>query len=345
MEATLSETGALLAEMTERLLSEHVDDATIRAARVGNWPAGAWQALVEQGLPLALVENDQGFGIPLSEGLALIRLLGRRATPLPIAETMAANMLLARAGLSVSQGVVALVPDSTEIKVERVGGAWHVQGVVDRIAWGRNADALLIASRGSIALATSGFRLIEQGQNVAAMPRDRIEIDAVLEFAELPGPSLLEAAALVRSLAMAGALEAVLSLTLSHITQRVQFGQILSTFQVVQHSLARLGSEVCAASVAADLAADAFAVGGPHTEAAVAAARSRISDATATVTSIAHQMHGAMGFTAEHRLHWFTTALWSWRDEFGTASWWTRRLGETALVNSKQGYWPFITSV
>jgi acyl-CoA dehydrogenase len=258
---------------------------------------------------------------------------------------MVANMLLARAGLSVSQGVVALVPDTTEMKIGQVGGAWHIQGEVDRIAWGRNADALLVVSRGRIALATSGFRLIEQGQNVAAMPRDRIEIDAVLEFAELPGPSLLEAAALVRSLAMAGALEAVLSLTLSHTTQRVQFGQTLSTFQVVQHSLARLGSEVCAASVAADLAADAFAVGSPHTEAAVAAARSRISDATATVTSLAHQMHGAMGFTAEHRLHWFTTALWSWRDEFGTASWWTRRLGETALANSKQGYWPFITSV
>ena len=33
--------------------------------------------------------------------------------------------------------------------------------------------------------------------------------------------------------------------------------------------------------------------------------------------AIAHQMHGAIGFTQEHQLHYLTRRLWSWRDEFG----------------------------
>ncbi|HSI19726.1 MAG TPA: hypothetical protein VK980_18305, partial [Sphingomonas sp.] len=76
-----------------------------------------------------------------------------------------------------------------------------------------------------------------------------------------------------------------------------------------------------------------------------AAARARISAATGIAIGIAHQLHGAIGFTEEHRLHWFTTALWSWRDEFGSAAWWTRRLGRAVLAQSSQAYWPFVTAV
>lgn len=341
----MSETGALLTEMTERLLSEHFDDAAIRTARQGVWPDGAWRAAVEQGLPLALVQGDQGFDIPIAEGLALIRLLGRHAIPLPIAETMIANALLARAGMPVAEGVVALVPDGAGISIRSTNGDWHASGEADRIAWGRDADALLIADGDRIGLTTSGFRIVAQGENLAAMPRDRIAADAPVDSAPLAGVTLLEAAALARALAMAGALETVLTLTIAHVTERVQFGRPLSAFQAIQHALASLAGEVAAASAAADLAAEAFANDRPHVTLAIAAARSRISDAAGTAIGLAHQLHGAIGFTEEHRLHWFTTALWSWRDEFGTAAWWTRKLGAAALGHPERAYWPFVTSV
>jgi hypothetical protein len=41
-----------------------------------------------------------------------------------------------------------------------------------------------------------------------------------------------------------------------------------------------------------------------------------------------------MGFTHEHQLHHFTRRLWAWRDEWGSESYWQRRLGEWL---SKQG--------
>ncbi|MCM8731609.1 acyl-CoA dehydrogenase family protein [Hephaestia sp. GCM10023244] len=341
----LSDTGALLAEMTERFLAEQVDDRVMRAARAGTWPQRAWDAACAQGLPLALVQGEQGFDIPLDEGLALIRMLGRHAVPLPLAETMIANALLARAGLGTAEGPVALVPQCTDVLFQRQDGVWRATGDAKRIAWGRNASALLLEHDGRIGLATSGFSAVEHGTNLALMPRDQMRIDSSVTLALLPSITLIEAGAVIRTLAMAGALETLVALTIAHVSERVQFGRTLSAFQTVQHALAQLASEAASASAAADLAADAFTNASAHPNVAIAAARSRIAEAAGTAIKIAHQLHGAIGFTAEHRLHWFTTALWSWRDEFGSAAWWTRRLGVQALGYSKAAYWPFITSV
>ena len=38
-------------------------------------------------------------------------------------------------------------------------------------------------------------------------------------------------------------------------------------------------------------------------------------------------MHGAIGFTFEHNLHFLTRRLWAWRDEFGKDSEWQILLG------------------
>ena len=321
----MSETGAMLADMTERLLASSLDDATMRLARFGNWPAAAWRALAEQGLPHALVEGDQGFGIPLSEGFELVRLFGRYAMPLPIADTMIANALAARAGLDLAEGPIALAAG-------------------DRVAWGRHARALLIGRDGRLGFVTD-FRVDEDGSNVAGVPHDRLAYDEPAQWGGTAGVTLLQAGSLMRALLMAGALDRLVELTVAHTSERVQFGKTLSSFQAVQHLLARLAGEAAAASAAADLAAEAFATFSPTLETAIAAARARIADATGVAIGIAHQLHGAIGFTEEHRLHWYTTSLWSWRDEFGTSAWWTRRLGELALAESKHCYWPMVTSV
>jgi hypothetical protein len=345
MENGLSDTGALLAEMTGRLLAEQVGDGVMRAARAGVWPQAAWEAAREQGLPLALVQGAEGFGIPLAEGLALIGLLGRHAVPLPLAETMIANALLAQAGLPLAEGPVALVPGGAGISLRQEDGAWHAAGEADRIAWGRDAHALLVEDGGMLALMTSGFETLEQGCNLANLPRDRMRAAGPVRAAPLPSISLLEAGGLIRALAMAGALETLVELTVAHVSERVQFGRALAGFQAVQHALARLAGEAAGASAAAHLAADSFANASPQSTVAIAAARARIADAATVAIGIAHQLHGAIGFTEEHRLHWFTTSLWSWRDEFGSAAWWTRRLGGLALDHSKQAYWPFVVSI
>ncbi len=150
--------------------------------------------------------------------------------------------------------------------------------------------------------------------------------------------------AIVRSLLCAGALERVLDLTIEHVNMREQFGRPLAKFQAVQHALARLASEVAAASAAADHAAAAFARPTSEAEIAVGIARVRIGEAVGTATGLAHQMHGAIGVTEEHSLHRYTTSLWRWRDEFGGHPYWARKVGAAALAAGTAGYWPMVTA-
>jgi acyl-CoA dehydrogenase len=45
------------------------------------------------------------------------------------------------------------------------------------------------------------------------------------------------------------------------------------------------------------------------------------------VARLAHQIHGAIGVTEEHRLRQVTLRLWSWREEYGNEAFWEARLG------------------
>ena len=66
-------------------------------------------------------------------------------------------------------------------------------------------------------------------------------------------------------------------------------------------------------------------------------------DTLTQVAAIAHQTHGAMGFTYEHSLHHATRRLWAWRDEFGNESHWAIMLGRIVAARGADELWPFVT--
>jgi acyl-CoA dehydrogenase len=73
---------------------------------------------------------------------------------------------------------------------------------------------------------------------------------------------------------------------------------------------------------------------------AVAVAKARTGEAAGKVAEIAHQVHGAMGFTHEHPLHFATRRLWSWRDEFGSDAYWQERIGRLVCEAGGAALWP-----
>ena len=135
----------------------------------------------------------------------------------------------------------------------------------------------------------------------------------------------------IRSVQTAGALEAILSLSVAYANERVAFERPIGKFQAVQQNLARLAGETAAALAVSGSAADAIARA-DAIDAAVfleaAAAKIRTAEAAAEGSAIAHQVFGAIGFTQEHVLHRFTLRMLSWRDDFGSESYWAAELGK-----------------
>ncbi|MBA3525149.1 MAG: acyl-CoA dehydrogenase, partial [Geodermatophilaceae bacterium] len=70
----------------------------------------------------------------------------------------------------------------------------------------------------------------------------------------------------------------------------------------------------------------------------------RAGAAVAPVAALAHQVHGAIGFTQEYRLHHLTRRCWSWRDDAGSEVTWAGLLGEHLLAEP-DSLWRALTRV
>src|SRR5262249_23071824 len=118
-------------------------------------------------------------------------------------------------------------------------------------------------------------------------------------------------------------------------------------FQAVQQNLARLAGETAAALAAAGSAVDTVARGGATEEQIMleaASAKIRSGEAAAEGAAIAHQVHGAIGVTDEHVLHRFTLRILSWRDDFGSESYWASTLGALIAHRGANNFWPLLAS-
>ncbi len=156
-------------------------------------------------------------------------------------------------------------------------------------------------------------------------------------------PAQLRAAgAAIRTVQIAGALGRILPLCIGYVQTRVQFGRPIGKFQAIQQSMAILAGQCAAAGAAADMAAEALA--GTLDPVVIGAAKARAGEAASVAAGLAHQVHGAIGFTQEYELHPLTRRLWSWRDEFGNEAEWNAVVGRAALAAGADGLWPAIAN-
>lgn len=337
----------ILLETAERLFGDIITPQVLAAAERGDYPAAAWDALAEAGLHLGLLpEEAGGFGVAPEDALALLRVAGRHALPLPLAETMLAGWLLSGAGIGVPDGALTV---ASGLSLRRDGGKWHIAGTLRGVAWGRDAAAVAVLSEvdgvAHVALLSGGYGIVERG-NIAREPRDTLEVDAVPDAVAVSAVSRLElraAGAATRALMIAGALERMTEMTTQYALDRSQFGRPIGRFQAIQHSLATLAAQTAAALAAGGMAAESV-VGGVKLP-AIAAAKARASEAAGIGAGLAHQIHGAIGFTYEHSLHFFTKRLHAWRDEYGGEAEWNELLGRHLAAAGADALWPTLTAI
>jgi acyl-CoA dehydrogenase len=239
-----------------------------------------------------------------------------------------------------------------------------LSGCARAVPFARDAEHFaVLAQRGagmSVALVERGRCAIENRVNLAGEPRDDVAFENVEPVAAAQAPpgfveeSLLCMGAAVRAAQMSGALQAILERSVAYANERVAFERPIGKFQAIQHSLARLAGESAAALAAAGSAADAIdraqrsVDGAQRIDEAVfleiAAAKIRVGEAAGAGAAIAHQVHGAIGFSREHPLHRFTQRLWGWRDDFGGESAWAVHLGNLVAAKGAGALWPMLAA-
>jgi acyl-CoA dehydrogenase len=315
---------------------ELLEDSVALAFERAKDEESAWAAVESSGY------TDAALLAGPAEAAAVVRTAATFPIAVPIAETaLLAAVFLSEAGLDIPHGRLTVVC-ADSIKLRRQGSDWLLSGTAERVPWGRAADHIVVLADGQIASVPGHAAVACPGENLAGEPRDDVSFDAVSlpttsVAATRHGPDdLLRRGALARAIAMVGALERVLELTVQYATEREQFGRAIGRFQALQHEIAEQAAHVAAARAIVDLAVaepSPFLIG---------CAKIRAGEAAGVVARIAHQIHGAIGYTNEHVLHRFTTRLWSWRDEFGSEEEWAERVGEASAEAGD--LWAFLTS-
>jgi alkylation response protein AidB-like acyl-CoA dehydrogenase len=320
-------------------LSQLVDDVGRRAfdAKLGQrglpdeLDVDLWRTLEETGLTRLTSAQDAS----LQESAVVLEGLARWAAAVPVAETdLLAAWLAGQANLE--------VPDAGPLSVaiadaRAVDG--RLAGTAAGVPWPRSGPVLL-AVRGDDATFVTvldGAEIVDS-YTLAGEPRGAITFDVpvadTVELSRAVGDELVRRGAWARCVQILGAFSAAADLTTKHIGERQQFGRPLSRFQAVQHALAGMLGEIersRAATALATAAASDFGFDSRRADYAVTAAKVAVGRAVGPVTTIAHQLHGAIGTTIEHPLWLATMRTRSWADEYGTTGYHARRLGRMAL--------------
>jgi acyl-CoA dehydrogenase len=291
-----------------------------------------WRVLETSGLTRLTSEQ----GAEPAEAAVVLGALARHAAAVPIAETdLLATWLAAKAELAVpDDGPLTVAVADVEPRDGRIVGTaadvpWPAVGPVVLAA--RSVDGTYVAVLDHGPAATT--------YNLAGEPRGEVPFDlALADVTRLPGgvgDELVRRGAWARCVQIVGAFDAAVHLTTAHTRERVQFGRSLNKFQAVQHSVATLIGEVERSRAATTLAVAAVNDHGfdsARADYAVTVAKVAVGRAVGPVTTIAHQLHGAIGVTLEHQLWLATMRARSWADEFGTTGQHATRLGRMALA-------------
>ncbi|KUI37929.1 acyl-CoA dehydrogenase [Mycobacterium sp. IS-1590] len=300
-----------------------------------------WRRLDELGLVrLTGAEESGGSGAGWFEAAELLAAAARNAVRTPLAEhDLLACWLLEANGMSGDDAVrtVCLLDED---------------GTADGVPWAAASDRVVVVWRDGddhrVADVDPAALTITPGSNLIGEPRDSVEADvAALDGVPVTADLVAELrlrAAMVRAIQVCAALDRIVLSSVEHAASRVQFGRPLSRFQAVQHLIADSAAEAALARAATEAALTTAVTSGwsmGNLAFRVATARSCVGHATSVVVRNAHQVHGAIGTTFEHRLHEFTRAALAWRSEFGTVHHWDEQV-TAAILAAGADMWSLI---
>ncbi len=273
-------------------------------AQAGTQDDAAWKELGELGWPGIFIDEEYGGqGLGIVELVILMEELGYALAPVPFLSNAAAGLVLQAGG-------------SEEQKARWLPGiaSGELRGTVGLVTEGEaklvpdadSADVIVLCGhegRTVIERSAAEVEPVKTMDSTRAYARVRVgDAGEPLEGNHLPG---LSCAALAVAAELTGISQRAMEMAVDYARDRKQFGRPIGSYQAVSHRCAQMLLEVegsRSASYYGAWTADAE----PDTLALAASmAKAYASDAGWRVCTSSLQVHGGIGFTWEHDLHFF----------------------------------------
>lgn len=226
-------------------------------------------------------------------------------------------------------------PEDIKTTARKQGEHYIIDGVKLFVPDAQNADFIIIATRNSekkdaiilfiipsdIAGLTINPIKIIGGDKQAEVKLENVKISPCNVLGEIEKgwtylEKILERANVARCAEMVGLAEQALKLTLDYAKERVAFGHPIGAFQAIQHRCADMLMDIEGSRFITYQAAWKIN-SGLNAAKEVAAAKAWVSQACRRVMASAHQIHGAIGFTEDHILHYYTKRGRTYEFSFG----------------------------
>ena len=218
-------------------------------------------------------------------------------------------------------------PAEVAVTAERSGNGFKLNGTKSFVADGSTADAYIVSAR------TDGASDDENGITLFLVPADsnglsrdkqpmidsrdsasirfeNVELTADSVLGDVDGGAkaltvILDAGRAVLAAEMSGAAQECLDRTVAYIKERKQFGEIIGTFQGLQHRASHLYSEIELGKSIVLKALDMMDQSPEMAGLMVSAAKAKLGEVAQLAAQEAVQMHGGMGMTDEFDIGFF----------------------------------------
>jgi acyl-CoA dehydrogenase len=348
----VDEMEVILKESFEKILDDFCDKDLLEESESKGVPTQLLETLEEFGVYLlGIDEADGGSGFEKKHGMELAVIAGRYALPIPFTAILFRNWVAYQEKLD-SKDHLSCGPFDQKITIN-TDEEYLANGKIDNMyGYTKGNDILVIGTneRGEdyFVLLDASELEMKIKHNLANEPVYSFElVNHSAKLVKSIDSSVVNyyfSLQLLLNLAVAtGALKKIVELTIEHANTRIQFGKQIGSFQMNKNNLSIMAESVKQAEIMTRTCIESLKDEiNRQYYLELMVAKLKVCEAISIATSIAHQIHAAMGFTQEHILHYYTKKLWSLREEYQSESYWSQEISRFILAEEK-GLWEIVT--
>jgi alkylation response protein AidB-like acyl-CoA dehydrogenase len=339
MALVYTEEQEMLRDSAKGFLADSAPVSALRALRDTKDPLGwsreLWSQMAEMGWTGILVEEEfGGLDFGLTGAALILEEMGRNLTAGPFLATAVVAATALRDGtdaqkanwlpkIAAGEAVIALAleegvkhdPEATQMQAEKSGNGYRLNGSKSYIFDGFDADGYLV-----LAKTDAGLSLFMVGAKAKGLSTDRTQLldsrnyaQAVFDDVEVSGGDLvgedgkglealepaLNAGRIGLAAELLGASTQCFETSVEYLKERKQFGQVIGSFQGLQHRSAHLYSELELVKSAVLKAGQDFEANPQHSAMIASLAKAKAGEVGILAANEGVQMLGGIGMTDE----------------------------------------------